>query len=91
MSLRPINRIAAEILTVWGTNCRNPTLAPNFQIYCLPYVDAMLELKTVQDKYGFEDGESIVLRFLSNATPWRGPYAKKIKKELNDHIKAKSL
>lgn len=48
----------------------------------VPYVQAMLQLSSVSDSYGADDGKGIVLYFLSNASTWRGPVAKLVKAEL---------
>lgn len=47
-----------------------------------PYVDAMCQLRSIGDKFYYDDGEDIVLRFLVNAGPWRGPVARTVKKHL---------
>ena len=44
-----------------------------------PYLDAMKCMSTIKDKYGAEDGKTIILYFLSNASTWKGPVAKEIK------------
>jgi len=72
---RPLNKIAAEILADWGPK-------PKF-IFALPYARAMLDLTSINDHYGTEPADEIVLRFLSNAAPWRGEVARNIKKELH--------
>lgn len=59
---------------------------PNYA--AVPYLDAMLELKTVNDKFGMDSGEGIILRFLSNASSWRGDMARAIKAELRLRLKA---
>jgi hypothetical protein len=41
----------------------------------------------MKDTYGHDSAEDIVLRFLCNATGWRGEDARGIKKELNDMVK----
>ena len=88
--MRPINKIAAAILADWG-----PTLKSNgesfravkaYKIYAMPYVQAMLSLTKTTDMYGVDDGEDIVLRFLTNAASWRGDTARAIKAELNLHL-----
>jgi hypothetical protein len=76
---REIREIAREILQVWlGIND-----------YAKQYVIAMLELVAIEDKYGpaKEDGKEIVIRFLVNASSWRGADAKRIKKELQSLVK----
>ena len=52
-----------------------------------PYLQAMMQMEKVSDKYGWDDGESIVLYFLANASTWRGPVARLVKAELNKRIK----
>lgn len=73
-SPRLIRTIAAEIQKTWSK------VSP----YAKPYLDAMLTLDTIEDNYFFDDGKSIVLYFLANASGWRGEDARRIKKELRD-------
>lgn len=86
---RPLNKIAADILTEWGPKARSLS-APPYMQFCLPYVDAMLELQSITDTYGLDDAEGIVLRFLTNAASWRGDKARQIKSELNAHLEERS-
>jgi hypothetical protein len=74
--MRPLYRIAAEIETDW----KNPYFAAR------PYLRAMHELTTFQDRYIMDDAEGIVLRFLGNAQTWRGPVARAIKAELKEGL-----
>lgn len=69
---RSLSAIAKEIKADWKK------MAP----YAKPYVDAMLQLNVITDKYGADDARGIVLYFLSNAGAWRGDTAKRIKAEL---------
>lgn len=69
---RTISQIASEIEADWKK--------PYFG--AVPYLEAMFSLQSITDKYGYDDGKSIVLYFLSNAQTWRGEVAKRIKKEL---------
>ena len=69
---RPLWEIAKEIRKLWTK--------PNFA--AIPYLDAMMELNTVDDDYYLDPGRDIVNYFLSNATTWRGPDAIRIKGEL---------
>ena len=70
--VRPLFVIAREIKTDW-TKIN----------YCAkPYLDAMLCLDSINDPYGADNGKTIVLYFLSNASTWRGDTAKRIKAEL---------
>jgi len=47
-----------------------------------PYLDAMMELNSINDKYGLDNARSIILYFLSNASSFRGERAKALKAEL---------
>ena len=74
---RPLHEIADEIARDWAK--------PYFG--AVPYLSAMRHLGTVQDNYGMDDGRSIVLYFLSNATTWRGETARKVKAELRGMVR----
>lgn len=71
-SPRAICDIAQEIRDTWS------------RVYfgAVPYLAAMATLNKITDHYGMDDGRSIVLYFLSNATTWRGEDARRIKAEL---------
>lgn len=69
---RPLYEIAGEIKADWT----------NVYFGAKPYLDAMLTLDSIDDKYGLDDGESIVLYFLGNAATWKGETARRIKAEL---------
>ena len=53
----------------------------------VPYVDAMRTMNKITDNYGHDSGTSIIAYFLGNATTWKGPIARAVKKELNDRLK----
>ena len=72
MRLRPIYLIAEEIMQDW----RKPYFG------AVPYLNAMLELDSIDDSYYFDSGRSVVLYFLSNANTWRGETARRVKAEL---------
>jgi hypothetical protein len=72
MNARPLYEIAKEIKKDW--------VKPNYT--AKPYLDAMKELNSINDKYGWDNGKTIVLYFLSNASSWKGETAKRIKAEL---------
>jgi hypothetical protein len=76
---RSLSAIARDISKYWQK--------PYFG--AVPYLDAMGVLDTIQDRFYNEDAKTIVLYFLSNATTWRGPEAKRIKAELNAMLKGK--
>jgi hypothetical protein len=75
--MRKINEIATEIKKDWT----------NVNYAAKPYLQAMLGLENKEDKYFLDTGKSIVLYFLSNASGYRGPKAKELKKELRYLIK----
>ena len=74
---RPLYEIAQDIAADWDD--------PHYT--AVPYLNAMGHLDDLDDRYGADDGEGIVLYFLSNAGKWRGPVAKNIKKELRGMLK----
>lgn len=69
---RTLGAIAQEIYRTW----------PNVNYGAEPYLKAMLSLSSVRDNYGWDNGDSIVRYFLSNAGTWRGEDARRIKAEL---------
>lgn len=52
----------------------------------VPYLDAMLDLETIDDAYGADRGRDVVAYFLSNASTWRGPVARAVKAELKRRL-----
>ena len=69
---RTLATIARDIRKTWAK--------PYFG--AVPYLDAMLTLGGMGDKYGLDDARSIVQYFLANANTWRGEDARRIKAEL---------
>ena len=74
---RPISDIARDIGRAWDK--------PNFA--AKPYLDAMRSLYSVDDAYGYDSGENVVLYFLANAATFRGEAAKALKAELKAALK----
>ena len=74
---RSISAIARDIKRVW--------VKPYFG--AKPYLDAMMQLNTINDKYIFDSGESVIMYFLANASTFRGNDAKVLKQELKDILK----
>lgn len=70
--IRSISDIAREVRHDW--------VRPYFA--ARPYLDAMADLDSVQDMYGADSASSILAYFLSNASTWRGPTAKRVKDEI---------
>ena len=54
-----------------------------------PYLEAMYGLDTINDTFMFDSGKDIVLRFLCNASAWRGETAKAVKAELKSRVGVK--
>lgn len=52
-----------------------------------PYMQAMLNLNSINDMYDLDSAVSIVRYFLANASTWRGPVARMIKQELKNLLK----
>lgn len=76
---RPIYEIAREIAFDWEK--------PYFG--AVPYIEAMLALDNINEKYGYDSAEEIVLRFLVNASTYRGATARKLKEELKDMLRSR--
>lgn len=72
MTHRPLSEIAAEITADWKA------LHGSAQ----PYIDAMSELRTADQRYGLETAPDIIQGFLNNAQTWRGEVARRVKLEL---------
>lgn len=75
--MRKLYEIANEIKSDWKK--------VNFA--AKPYLDAMFSLKSIEDKYYFDDARSIITYFLCNASSWRGEKARQIKAELKGMLK----
>ena len=74
---RSLNTIAKDIRNDWAK--------PYFG--AVPYLDAMETLNSIRDTYYYDDAESVVRYFLSNATSWKGETARAIKAELKAMLK----
>ena len=71
-TVRPLYVIARDIYKSW----------PKVNYAAKPYLEAMADLTSIEDKYGYDNARSIVLYFLSNASSFRGDQAKALKLEL---------
>jgi len=74
--MRPLSNIAHDIKKDWK----------KVNYAAMPYLNAMLNMGSVNDTYWNDSGKSIVLYFLSNAVTWRGIVAKEIKAELRSMV-----
>lgn len=79
--VRPLHVIADEVATAW----KDPYFAAR------PLIAAMRALRTINESYGLDDGEEIVIRFLSNASSFTGPTARALKEELKAHLAGREL
>jgi hypothetical protein len=73
---RPLSVIARDIRAHW----------PKVYFGAVPYLQAMAELNSINDKYIHDDARSIVNYFLANAGTWRGDDARRIKAELKSMV-----
>jgi hypothetical protein len=71
-TVRPLHVIARDIYQAW----------PKVNYAAKPYLEAMRDLSSINDRYGYDDARSVVLYFLSNAASFRGDSAKILKLEL---------
>lgn len=76
---RALYEIAEDISRNW----------PKVYFGAVPYLQAMKQLDSVNGYYGDDSGRSVVAYFLSNATTWRGPEARRVKAELKAMLDAK--
>lgn len=53
-----------------------------------PYLQAMCQLDSINDRYFCDSGKSVVLYFLCNARAWKGDVARLVKAELNRRVKS---
>ena len=74
---RKISVIAYEIYNDWGANISN---------YARPYLNAMMRLHDMDDKYHLDSASYVITYFLANAYSWRGENARRIKNELKDML-----
>lgn len=61
---------------------------PRVHFTARPYLNAMFTLERIDEDYGADEGSAIVAYFLSNASTWRGPVARAIKRELRRRLDA---
>jgi len=76
---RSISEIARDIK-------RSPWWRSNASIYARDYIEAMSCINSIDDQYGLDSGESVVLYALSNMATFKGEEARAIKAELKSHL-----
>ena len=77
--MRSLETIAYEISKCW----------PKPYFGEVPYIQAMKQLTTLEDKIMADDGRYVVNYFLANAGGWKGDDARRIKAELKAMLKVK--
>ena len=70
---RSLAAIASDVRKTW---------TPKVNYAAEPYLSAMRTMRCPQEMYMYDTGRSIVLYFLSNASTFRGPEARRLKTEL---------
>ena len=77
MENRSISSIARDINKAWAK--------PYFG--AKPYLEVMMSLDKIEDRFYCDDARSIVMYFLANASTFRGNDAKVLKAELKNLMK----
>lgn len=63
----------------------------NVYFGAVPYLNALASLDTLDDQYGLDPAEEVVVYFLSNAQTWRGELARAVKAELKRRLKERGV
>lgn len=87
MTDRSPRAIALDILKAKRDHLLNAKVrgkVPLWARWSQPYLEAMLSLHSVEDRYYLDSGYEICLRCRCNLTNWRGPVASALKKELDE-------
>ena len=74
---KPLSTIAEIIRINWD----NPSP------YAVPYINAMAQLRSIDDSYYADTAKSVVMYFLCNAAGWRGDTARLVKAHLKKAVK----
>jgi len=78
----PLHEIATIIRRNWKATSKS-----GIYFGAVPYLDAMSNMSSVNEKFGCDDGKSIVIYALGNMTGWKGDVARAVKTELKRRIK----
>lgn len=84
MNHRPIHDIGFEIISDYGQRGKPVYYA------AVPYVNAMLSLTTLSDRYYEDDARTVLTYALSNLGTWRGETAKRVKAEIKEILSKKA-
>lgn len=80
---RPLYAIASDIERIWSQKGKGVYFG------AVPYLNALKQLQSADQNYGYDDGVSIVLYALSNMSTFRGQEARELKAELKSHLPAR--
>ena len=81
---RSISAVAGDIASAWHQQKGGVNYAAK------PYLAAMFELDTIDDKFMFDSARTVLVYFLGNAKTFRGPRAKELKAELKQILGGRS-
>jgi hypothetical protein len=84
---RLVNEIAADLIDAakaQGRALKTPKPWQQVIPYARPYLEAMLTMRSIEDNYIFERGESIVRYCLANLQQLKGEQARMLKDELKN-------
>ena len=74
---KPLSYVAEVIRANWV----NPSP------YAVPYINAMAQLRSINDSYYADSAAGVVMYFLANAQTWRGDTARVVKAHLKKAVK----
>lgn len=74
--VRPLYQIANEIVSDYMDRGKSLPDAAR------AYVEPMQFLTSMDDTFGYDDAETVVIYALSNLTGWRGDTARRVKREM---------
>lgn len=74
---RPLYEIARDIRKAW----------PRPYFGASPYLEALQDISSADEMFYHDTGHSIIRGFLANAQTFRGPEARQLKEELQQHLR----
>ena len=89
-NLPSLNSIMVEMIADMKKICREqktPTTWRKKYVYAVPYIDAILTINSINDRYGFDTGRGLVNYLLANLNTYKGETAKRLKGLLKEHLK----
>lgn len=83
---RPLHAYARDITLDWQARSKG-----GIGFAAAPYLEAMSTLERITDRYCVDDAVTVVEGFLANCGGWRGPEAKRIKRELSALVEGERI